>query len=403
VGIDYYRAINVRNDIQHAADSASLVVARTMIAENDEAKAKEIGKKLYAANLSNKILKEQGEPIFEITTNSGGQISVNTTVSGGLNTSIMQLAGHDKLDIEVNSSVSVALPKVEISMVLDVSHSMRRPSRIGGLRTAASSFIDVINPSSASDSYRVVSIIPFSTTVNMGAGFTDLLGAGTAAFPNSDFVGCYDPEEDAVLRSSNLSPVLADNNPATGLLAYENTIRDDGTPLCPPESSKVELFSDDSVVLKNKVRDMQLGFGTGTDVALSWGWRSLSPQWRGTLPGSNRFPADFGAGKKILVLLTDGRIIRRRWVDKGRGRKGQIRYTNEAEANFVSMCSSIKAQGEIKVFMIGYDFTTLDPSLRTMLQNCASNGGAFYEANSSNLNEIFSEIASQISDIRLTN
>ena len=50
--------------------------------------------------------------------------------------------------------------------------------------------------------------------------------------------------------------------------------------------------------------------GTTGNLGLTWGWRTLSPQWRGLWGGEtpNTHPLDYGTAfmEKVVVILTDG-------------------------------------------------------------------------------------------------
>src|SRR5699024_3648019 len=74
-----------------------------------------------------------------------------------------------------------------------------------------------------------------------------------------------------------------------------------GTPITPLTASKATVKAG-----INAMRPWRRG-GTTGNLGLAWGWRTLSPSWRG-LWGNPDLPLDYHTDfmEKVVVLLTDG-------------------------------------------------------------------------------------------------
>jgi hypothetical protein len=94
-----------------------------------------------------------------------------------------------------------------------------------------------------------------------------------------------------------------------------------------------------------------------------------------------------------MIVLTDGWNTRNRWVDacNGSGNAALI------DARTQAACSAVKAKG-IRVYTV----RVIEGSA-TLLQQCAGNGGTYYDVQNVNqLTPVFQSIANEIKAIRLT-
>jgi hypothetical protein len=92
---------------------------------------------------------------------------------------------------------------------------------------------------------------------------------------------------------------------------------------------------------------------------------------------------------KVLILLTDGmQTVPAMGPDKS------VSIT-AADATTAELCQNMSDAG-IRVFTIGYDLD--DPAALTLLKNCASTPGSFYDANTSDISTVFDDIYRQIAE-----
>lgn len=130
------------------------------------------------------------------------------------------------------------------------------------------------------------------------------------------------------------------------------------------------------------LRSMQPSGNTNVTVGAAWGANMLSP---GT-PLSTAIPAEENL-TRYLILLTDGDNTENRET----GSQSQI------DTRTSLACTNAKAQG-----IVVYSVRVIEGN-RTVLQNCASTSGNYYEvSNASQLTSVFENIANRIGSVRLT-
>ena len=394
--IDYSRYSSAKQKIQSLSDAAVLATATSLKNGDTRSIAKKIGEDIfntgltdvsYFKNTDTKIIFDPDPSVI------GASISVN----GNVPTTLMQIAQISEIPINVEASSFVNLTKFEISLVLDVSVSMKG-AKIKNLKDAAEEFIDLLQPHETNTSHHVVNIVPFSNRVNIGSEYSDWVNP---AVNNINYVGCMDVIPNYPNMEDNL-PNPDSSNPVYGQFTpYKNTITNKGKTHCPPAPSKVELFGNDAAQLKTKVRDLELGFGTGTDEALLWGWRSLSPKWRPYFMGGKKFPQDYDVNnKKVLVLLTDGRIYNRKWNSTY-----QNLYKEDVSvslANFNNICNRLDVDDNIIVYTIGFNLGAAELNMQNALKNCAVNGGKYFNPTTNEINDSFRVLFEELSELRLS-
>lgn len=177
-----------------------------------------------------------------------------------------------------------------------------------------------------------------------------------------------------------------------------------GLSACPPQARKLSEMSQASV-------DAFLGTlaprgSTYHDIGMIWGGRLLSPT--GIFASEN---ADL-PGKptsRNLIFLTDGQtapldvsygtygiepLDKRRW-NPASPMLG-LTLTNVVEKRFEVACSEVKKRN-ITVWVIGFG-TTLSP----FLTDCAGPGHFFEASDAAELSDVFSKIATQLGDLRVS-
>ncbi len=390
--VDVGRAYNMQNKIQRSLDAAVLAAVIAINRGEDKQKAQDQAKRVFSEYSSADKVASTFTPDFSVAIKSD-TIEVSAKADGKVDTHFAKIAGFDTFDVGVSASSSYARPTDEITLVLDVSWSMRYGSKIQNMKKAAEAFVTQMQPFDDGEAYRIFNIVPFAMRVNMGSDFRDWVGSR-----KDDFVGCLEPEGDIVPATDRIS------NPAPGYYYPFNHVvhGDSGASMCPPDDSRIELFSSAERELTTRIRNMELGFGTATDIGVLWGWRTLSPNWRSEFGRNARFPKNYGkTNRKIMVVLTDGRLVRSDWkpYESANGKKTGNKTVEES---FNGVCSGIRQQGEITVYTIGFNLDSADASMVTALKNCTSKGGRYFDANSSELEDVFKEIAEELSVVRIT-
>ena len=136
------------------------------------------------------------------------------------------------------------------------------------------------------------------------------------------------------------------------------------------------------------VNNINRGF-TYLPIGLIWAWNMLDPA--APLTTASALPAtDRAAPNRSLVLVTDGE---NNWYPTT---GGSTAATPLADALTSQICSNIKAQSRIKIYTVA--ITIPSASTLTMLQNCASDPGKFYNVQSAaQLATAFDQIGKSLS------
>jgi hypothetical protein len=155
--------------------------------------------------------------------------------------------------------------------------------------------------------------------------------------------------------------------------------------------------------------------GTTGNLGLVWGWRTLSPEWRG-LWGDAALPLDYNTPlmDKVVIMLTDGQ---NQFYDHppagpsgsdytAYGRLHEFGFATldaaraELDTRMTNICTAMKAQGII-LYTITFG-STPNSSTQNLYRNCATEPGYYWHApNNSTLQTVFHSIAEQLSNLRI--
>ena len=428
MGLDYARALNDRGKGQAVADAMVLAMAHELRLGASEEVAREAGQRIYDAYYGGGSDAASLE-IEELDNLRGFDLRV--AFPGSTETTLMKLARFDQVPWQVNAASRVGTANIEMALVIDVSHSMLdKPGKqkMTEMRKALKQLVGAVLPDGYEATDRVVSLIPYADSVNLSGLYkaeTDVytlyippnkIGEKNNTPPKTEIriskadTTCARPQEiekrikNEAVRISSLEPFSPSTN--------------QGYPLCPPDSSAVLLFESNAAKLERVIEGLGHGWGTGTDVGLSWGWRALSPAWRTSFQGQTRYPRDFSnTALKMLVILTDGHSIRYDVIGDGLfktdGSIGGVAEPNNEPDRFAwateelrKTCDAIEAEGEIMLFTIGYDMETPTgdvPRQNAMkvLKECPANGGKHYDAEFGGLVNIINQLIAEFNLVRL--
>jgi hypothetical protein len=342
------------------------------------------------------------------------------------------------------------------------------------MRDAAHDLVDILFGSETEIENLWVSLVPYTSTVNIGPGRTSWLAAGDRAvsspgdFSTEGWEGCvqarttlldtddtppsggaftsffyasvpksYRADSDDVDKDGNktekmnfdddnfwppLKTSIADQN--KGKEADRNTAR--GPNLgCPSPITPLTASRDTIEDALDAMGPVHRG-GTTGNLGLSWGWRTLSPDWRG-LWGDPDLPLDYGTSfmEKVVVILTDGdnqfhdqdsrtstpasdwtaygRIEDVPGVNKSSG-AGDKRNQGRAvlDSRMAATCEAMKDQG-IRVYTIVFKKKSeIKTETRELYQDCATTPAMYYLAeDSANLAKAFKSIGGQLANLRI--
>jgi hypothetical protein len=157
--------------------------------------------------------------------------------------------------------------------------------------------------------------------------------------------------------------------------------------------------------------------GTIINEGLAWGWRTISPRWRGLWSGSSStLPLDYNTKnmKKAIVLVTDGdnqMLVTNYHGTTMSPYTAYVTYTNlgatsssgtqaALDTRTTTVCNNIKAAGIILYTMsVG---TAPSASGKSLLQACASQPDYYFDSpDGATLSAAFQTIGEQLSNLHI--
>lgn len=357
----------------------------------------------------------------------------------------MAMTGVRSLPVYVSGTAEETIEKIEISLVLDISGSMRNNGKIGNLRTAAKDFIGAVLEGNAAKTTSL-NIVPYAGQTNPGRIVFERAGG----LPFATFI--EDSNGDEILYGQTIvddegNSIDVPYNTMSSCLDLTNSDFDnidlpsggyDQTPYfmnwpidaptmdwgwCPQNNSSIRYAQNDAGRLQDFIDDMRLHDGTGTQYGMKYGVALLNPSSRNTFlalnaaglvpDGFKNRPADFGTTdtRKFIVLMTDGQITDQfRPEDKNDPKNDEIAlnqrtgdrdtYSTQSTnvTNFYSVCNKAKAEG-ITVYTIAFEAPA---DAVTQMRTCATSPAFFYKVEGVQIKTAFKSIARQINELRLT-
>jgi Flp pilus assembly protein TadG len=337
--------------------------------------------------------------------------------------------------------------------------------RIDKLRTASVKFVETLLVPEYKDRISI-SLVPYSEHVNIGPNLFNLLKVNQThnfshclELPASAFTTTSFSTSTTYDQTQNIQ-----TNPygfGSSSKAASGTTRDTSKPeldqpVCPKNTfERIIPISQNSAQITTAIKQFQPRAGTSIFLGLKWGATLLDPSFQTTIARlpSNVIDAAFAKrpeayepdstsdsqlrSLKYLVLMTDGyndRSYRMResyyddpseryywahhnlaWaMQSGNSgpRLSQCTYLDCTEyytasqgvGYMQSMCTAAKDKGIIiyAISMSGDDNDADAVSGRTEMSKCASSTNHFFATSGQELDEIFANIAKQITDLRLT-
>jgi Flp pilus assembly protein TadG len=342
--------------------------------------------------------------------------NITVTADYEMPTGFLHLINIEELPIHVVATAQERRTNVEISMVLDISGSMRdgTPQKLGLLKPAAKQFIDTILTAQSRPTTSI-SIVPYAGSVNVGT--TAFGGLGVPR--QHSYSSCMEFATTDYAANVGLVPF----NQRTQVPHFTHNhvgVNYNGLDWgwCPTEVTAISYITNDATALKNKIDTMRMADGTGTAIGMKWGMLLLEPAAQpyvslaagtGMIPAgfSNR-PAAFNSANtvKVIVLMTDGAISDQprpkqyAYPRNPEGSGGNTNWYNATTANtqLQSVCQRAKNNGVI-VFTIAFQTNATGKS---QMQSCASSASHYYDVSGLNIAAAFSSIATAIQRVKLT-
>lgn len=399
LAIDGSRAYYVSARIRAVLDSAAFAGAR-MLADSSVSDSEIQQKALDYFNAHTASIDIPGTSFTNFTATPNRTTS---TVSAQVDVRIPNLfgpiVGVTNYTFTPSSQVSFVTRSVEIALVLDISGSMCEPNpqpcsnapKLDALRAAVNSMISELLATSPDAGAIRLSIVPYSSAVNVG------FYEGTVAHsPNA-------ADDCVVERDGN---DIYGDSPPTGGYQFDSVLPgSDPWYICP--LSPIVPLKDISVAaersqLETAVANLQGFGGTGGHIGTAWGWYTISPRWNWVWPVESR-PRPYGPNAiKAVVIMTDG-SFNYAFRNGGEGLMPPLsedRFRNGTSPyQALQLCSNMRGQ-DVEVYTVGFQSP---PQSAAFLEECAGSPANYYDAdNSGQLISAFKAIANKLTSIRLT-
>ncbi len=178
------------------------------------------------------------------------------------------------------------------------------------------------------------------------------------------------------------------------------------------QTAALQRLTTNMSTVKSELNAMIAAGDTEIPLGLMWGWHVLSPN----APFADGAAYGTPNTLKIVVLVTDGQNTygtgmngndnsaytamgygwQNRWTSVANPYSDPVTYLN---SRLTQVCNNMKAQGVI-VYTLPLEVT--DPSIKSLLQNCASQASYYIDVTSSSqLQAAFSNVAGSISALRI--
>jgi len=383
LAVDYARANQAKAALQAALDSTALAMAK-QAPKNSQANLSLMGNYYFAA-----LMLQNNEITYSAIDLVKNPKNVTLRVTGTVKTSFAGMFGWKDFDVALTSASAYGTKKIEVALVLDNTGSMAASNKIGELKKASHALITMLSAASTTPDQVRVAIVPYTTRVNLGAGYRD--EPWLTNTPTGTFMGGYNRPATRAAWGGCVADRDAPHNAATGAVSismpktlYPMVNCTDGVAMAQPLTSNWAL-------LKGRIDAMSANGMTNITLGAQWGFEMLS----GAAPFSQT-SADPDV-ERFMILLTDGDNTQDRW-----GAWNQSRMDGDTKA----MCDAITERGvpeAAKLHRIKlYTVLVIDGN-ENLLRSCASNPSMFKKVNqASELEAVFRKIADDIGTIRLT-
>ena len=389
--------------------------------------------------------------------NNVRQVQVNAFKP--MKTQFMSYLGVAELPVPATATAAELARNIEVSLVLDISGSMRFSDRMTDLRPAAQEFVDLLLDDGGKD-YTTISLIPYAGQTNPGPFMFNRMGgsrvpvmpldAALGGIPEHLSHGALDPAATGgVGPDPSMRYVFPNVSSCLELApsAFNNTALPSGSNMqvahfmnwkiaasvmdwgwCPQDQTAINYLSNDAAALKATIQNMRMHDGTGTHYAMKYAVSLLDPSSQGdvtALIGDGQVDPTF-AGRpaayddqtavKYIILMTDGQITQQDrpadalhsenpMVELKEGYTGTTTQITSAATNvqsFFAQCDLAKTQSPRPVIVYTIAFEAPGTPEQQM-RDCASSPSHFFAADGGSIAGVFEAIARQIQTLRLTN
>ena len=245
------------------------------------------------------------------------QRTVHAEASAPHKSMFLKVMGVDQMSAPAKGTASEAINQVEISLVLDISGSMKDNGKLGYLKTAATEFVDTLLTADTQDRVSI-SLVPYSEHVAAGPNLMNQLDVNLL----HNYSYCVE-FPDTAFTSTALDRTARYEQVQHYQWNYDGSSNDLSAPVCPKQTyEQITPLSQDAVALDAQINALKPRSGTAIFLGMKWGAAMLVPSFRGVTSNlvsagviDGAFaarPVDYSAPGatsdtlKAVVLMTDG-------------------------------------------------------------------------------------------------
>jgi Flp pilus assembly protein TadG len=378
-----------------------------------------------------------------VVVDNGNSRTVTVRSALDVNTFYLRLAGMDRLTAPARSSATEGVGKVEISLVLDISGSMRFSNRFTNMQAAAIAFAEeVLDP--ANGGTVSLTIIPYAGATNPGPEMFAFMGGvrypDTLLAGDDGILGTKDdyffPQVSSCVEmvgtdwsSAGLPGAGRAQVPHFQVWDIARSVMDWGW--CPQDRSSIQYAMATPAQARSFINGLRMHDGTGTHYAMKYALATLDPSSQPAFkhlshPSRVLVPPQFAnrpaawedsETKKIIVLMTDGDITQQerpriaqqaRDTDyiisrsiNGTDNRGPFVDTATNVGRFEAICTLANQPARsVDVYTVAFEVQPNSAADRQM-RNCASDPSMFFRTSGAELIDVFAGIAERITDLRL--
>lgn len=391
---DFTRAQAIKAKAQRTLDAAVLSMARSDLTDG------EIGDRGPELLKSWFVNRDIGGVLTEAefsSDQSGAALGRPSEVRGSATvtapTYFLGIFGRNSLEIKIDSATMKpnALP-YEIALVLDVSGSMAwdlggRP-RIERLKESTAALFDVVEDLAGTATPPTISVVPYSTSVNIAGIGTGILNGTSARGAPIPAPGLDVWAAERSRGDNGVDYQLGDESPSASPVPFvTGPEMVQSTPVV-----RMQGPSNNPATYRAAVQGLVAKGGTAGHLGMIWGIYALSPAWSSVWAND---PRPYGQAQKIIVMLTDGEFN----TTQGIGGRS-TNDPGESNRYFQSACKLAKQKG-ITIYAVALSLRAPD---KAKLNACVrGSGGSVISADSAqSLTDAFEGIARKIGGLRLS-
>lgn len=422
-GIDATRLMLLHSSLQRSIDAGAL----STVARLDTATIDAQLRKFTLANFNDGQIGATLDSLTWTISTDNKTLTVNATATAP--TTLMKILGLQTLSASATSVIERSTSGLELALVLDNTGSMDGTG-LTALKSAANTLVNTLYGERPVAENLYVGVVPFSQTVNVGKEHTSWLKTGSVAaldWGGTSWNGCVEAQSvsaddisDAIPSTKPITPyywpdsdgndwITVDNK---GNNKYDKTLNETNGPnkYCPAE---VTRLTPEKAKIVSAITAMKAVGNTHINFGAIWGWRMLSPKWRGLWGGdmtTYKLPLDYNTPhmNKAAVIMTDGENTMSSTVytaygwlaDKKLGTSNASSAVTELNNRLSSVCTAMKNAG-ITIYTIA--FNGPDTATQNLMKGCASQNAFYFNSpTTAALQSAFKQIGDSLSNLRVS-